>query len=153
MHLIATLLTLLALALAPSAPVHKVALAQPAEPSATAQIQIVEPGSSHLVVFSVVYTLTVTWPSTTVVTTTTTIPSYLIVAEAPGCTHIGNRVGCTVEAQAGLPAEIVLRFAVPWDVRGTVAISSTAEDGSGGEAAAGASFTVPGQMRLPIVLR
>ncbi len=156
MRLTLIALTVLALAFAPAPPnaPTTIALAQPAAPAASAaQVQIVDPGASHLVVFSVVYTLTVTWPTTTTVTTTTTVPSYLIVASAPGCSRIGNRIGCSAEVQADQAAAVVLRFAVPWDVRGQVDLSSVVVDADGAEATAGASFVVPPQNRLPIVLR
>jgi hypothetical protein len=144
------LITSLLLALALLALAHPL-VAQPITPL-VASVQIVDPGPSRLTVFSVIYTATVVWPDTAPVTVTTTIPAYLRVASAPGCTHILNRIGCTVQAQAGQSVDIVLRFSVPRDVRGEVAIDSTAVDGAGGSASAGASFVVPPQMSLPLVL-
>lgn len=132
-------------------------LAPRAQPSVTASLQIADPGSSRLVVFSVVYTTTIAWPETTAVTVTTIAPAYLIVAKAPGCTRIAlggeQRIGCTVAAQAGQPIDSAVRFAVPWEIRGTVALSSTVAGAGGEMAPVGATFVVPPQMRLPLILQ
>jgi hypothetical protein len=160
MRLIASLLFALALLGLPAAPARATAPARPfvqRDSPLAVSLQITDPGSSPSVVFSLVYTATVMWPETALVTVTTTLPPWMIVASTPGCTRVadgdGQHIGCAVDAQASQPADIVLRFAVPWDIRGKVAIQSRASDGTPGSVTARTSFVVPPQSRLSLVLR
>lgn len=175
MQLILTFLITLALAFgqpsAPamvSAPTTHVApartLAQPATFTVNAEARIIELTTRADRPFTAAYTSTVALSSTAVITVVTTLPSYAVIAAAPGCVRLAPqssapsllpllpgpiRLLCTIAAESDQAIAIPIRFTVPWDVRGVVRIDSTI----GGTETISASFILPPQVRLALIRR
>lgn len=110
----------------------------------TATTSIVDVGSSSKVVFSVRYI--VSGPDVPV---TTTLLGYLIIRSAPGCSIIAPEAAPMVVNQRIIcPKPTDILFAVPWDVRGDIEMTSTA-----GSDTVQTTVFVPPQARLPLILR